>query len=140
MLSWKDHDEGPRPNVLPSEEEWDTKTPDITNLMFDHLKIDEAGRTALESGMPPAEASSFLNDAGAFKKPMKNFEVKDEDGNVTINLNDGWNRVFHPKGTALDVMADGFFSAIVNARGWRFDKSDAPTDAEEPEKPPQPPA
>jgi hypothetical protein len=46
--------------------------------------------------------------------------VKDNDGNVIINLNDGWNRVFRPKGTALDVIAKGFFDTIVAQRDWDF--------------------
>lgn len=50
--------------------------------------------------------------------------VKSKDGEVEINLSDGWARVFHPKGSAHQALRDAFFESIKAQRD--FGKHDEP--------------
>jgi hypothetical protein len=139
---YRNGDEGPHLD----QTDWTGRsTPNVTQAILDHLNIDKAGQDKLAQGAPWDQISPALKDEEAFETAISDLEVKDNDGEVIINLNDGFNRVFHPKGTALDVIANGFFDTIVAQRDWTFDKNDAPTSttpqptpSSEPTQPEQP--
>lgn len=123
---YSDGDEGPPFDQI---DMLNQTTPNVTKIIFEHLKIDETGQAKLAQGLSGEHISPAFKDLETFEKAISDIEVKDNNGKVVINLNDGWNRVFHPKGTALEVIANSFFDVIVEQRDWTFDKNDVPTSA-----------
>jgi hypothetical protein len=63
---------------------------------------------------------------------IQDITVKSKDGEVEINLNDGWLRVFHPKGSAHKAIRDAFFETIKAQRD--FGKQDEPQPPTDPTK------
>ncbi|KAF2000519.1 SGNH hydrolase [Amniculicola lignicola CBS 123094] len=119
-----DDTEGPDDPVAASVFNQDEKI-NLTQAIYDHLIPDKKQQAQIGKDNPPSKFNKAFSDPHLFSAALRDLVVKDEDGNNVADGyfdNDSWWRLFHPKGTALEVMARSFFEAIKENRKWDFNK------------------
>jgi hypothetical protein len=134
---WTDDNEGPDHPLWDDIQSPETG-PNVSQAILDHLIPDKTQQAQISEQSPPGKFNNAFNDGDAFNQAIKDLTVKD--GDVEINLNDGWNRVFHPKGRGLTAFRDGFFETIKTNRNWDFhSQKQQPSPSSPPSPPPEEP-
>lgn len=93
-----------------------------TRKILETLIPDAEQRAKVKLGEDPAQYSDAFKDRESLRNAIKNIQTDDEQikGIIGWFTDDSYFRIWHPKGSALTKMADGFFETIKMWRSWDF--------------------